>query len=348
MLLLLASLMFSAFFYGHSVVHPIKIFSTVIALFFLVDHCARKGSIPILLKAMSDLLILWLLIHSLTLVLFPDGFVSQEMMLASGGTEISTNYWFLGWPKRIAYYAMPALMASISYSYMAYHRIASIRTFTAIVLFLFPAIKSWAAGALAILCIFFLLLLFWTRPFFRRMMKPYTLLAIAWLWWFCIVVFRLQKYFSFIIVDVLHKDLTFTGRTILWDLALERFSSSPIIGTGFFMESTPEHLYRLFSGFAPNAHSLPLDLMVGGGLISIIIYLWLQLHARKKISPFTGSTLNSAIIMLSAFVLIFNTQTDPLYAPSVFVPLIFAEHIGTIINIKRPGKYQDFGLANKI
>lgn len=48
-----------------------------------------------------------------------------------------------------------------------------------------------------------------------------------------ITFFKIQYLFSFIIVDILHKDLTMTGRTNVWNIGFEGFFSSPLLGCGF-------------------------------------------------------------------------------------------------------------------
>ena len=47
-----------------------------------------------------------------------------------------------------------------------------------------------------------------------------------------IVLLRLQNIFSFIIQNILGKDLTFTGRTRIWDNAIEFIKARFIIGYG--------------------------------------------------------------------------------------------------------------------
>lgn len=47
-----------------------------------------------------------------------------------------------------------------------------------------------------------------------------------------VTFFNIQHFFSFIIVDILHKDLTMTGRTNVWNIGYKGFFSSPIWGCG--------------------------------------------------------------------------------------------------------------------
>ena len=42
----------------------------------------------------------------------------------------------------------------------------------------------------------------------------------------------MQNLFAFLIEDILHKNLTLTGRTVIWDRTLELIGEKPILGHG--------------------------------------------------------------------------------------------------------------------
>ena len=71
------------------------------------------------------------------------------------------------------------------------------------------------------------------------------------------------------IVDVLGKDMTFTGRTEMWDSALRVISESPIWGYGF-VDSDWFHAHM--SNRAIGAHNFILNTMVYGGIILLALY----------------------------------------------------------------------------
>ncbi|MFR3202482.1 MAG: O-antigen ligase family protein [[Clostridium] leptum] len=60
---------------------------------------------------------------------------------------------------------------------------------------------------------------------------------------FVIVIFRMQNLFAFLIEDILHKNLTLTGRTVIWDRTLELIGEKPILGHGvpFYEDRKPQY-----------------------------------------------------------------------------------------------------------
>ena len=62
---------------------------------------------------------------------------------------------------------------------------------------------------------------------------------------FLVVVCRIQNLFSFIIVDMLGKDLTFTGRTRDWDLAFELIPQRLLLGYGSMNQAICLHKERV-------------------------------------------------------------------------------------------------------
>lgn len=52
-----------------------------------------------------------------------------------------------------------------------------------------------------------------------------------------IVIFKIQNYFKFLIVEILHKDITFTRRTIIWEKVLEKIKEKPLFGYGMHVDT---------------------------------------------------------------------------------------------------------------
>ena len=85
-----------------------------------------------------------------------------------------------------------------------------------------------------------------------------------------ITFFKIQYLFSFIIEDILHKDLTMTGRTNVWNIGFDGFFSSPILGCGFISKTIDNGYVQL--------------LFMGGiiGTIAYFTFLFLALKAFCK------------------------------------------------------------------
>ncbi|HLS95743.1 MAG TPA: O-antigen ligase family protein, partial [Sphingobacterium sp.] len=70
---------------------------------------------------------------------------------------------------------------------------------------------------------------------YRRVPKLFRMkaaLLIIFIVFLSIVLLRLQYLFEFFIVDILNKDITLTGRLVIWDEAIMLFSNQPFFGYG--------------------------------------------------------------------------------------------------------------------
>ena len=95
-----------------------------------------------------------------------------------------------------------------------------------------------------------------------------TYLVINAFYFFGIIIMRVQEYFAFIIVDMLGRDLTFTGRIDIWDKALKAFLGSPVFGMGEITSSESKALIG-----ATHAHNYYLDLLYKSGIFGLVIFI---------------------------------------------------------------------------
>ena len=72
-----------------------------------------------------------------------------------------------------------------------------------------------------------------------------------------------------LIQNVLHKDLTFSGRTEIWQLCIEMISKHPVIGYGNFESGW----IITWHGIDRNAHNLFFDILIQGGIVMLGGYL---------------------------------------------------------------------------
>ena len=75
---------------------------------------------------------------------------------------------------------------------------------------------------------------------------------------------------SWFIKEVLGKDMTFTGRTYMWDSALRVIAESPVWGYGFVDR---EWYLSHMSTLAIGAHNYILNVLIFGGIILLALYI---------------------------------------------------------------------------
>lgn len=84
----------------------------------------------------------------------------------------------------------------------------------------------------------------------------------------------------YIVVDVLHKDLTFTYRTYMWEGGMNLFLRSPLWGWGF----PNADWYRAnMESLAIGPHNFLLSILINGGVLLMSLYLYICFEAFKAI-----------------------------------------------------------------
>ena len=116
-----------------------------------------------------------------------------------------------------------------------------------------------------------------------------------------IVLFRMQYLFEDIIVNKLHRNLTFTGRTSIWDTTISYIVKNPFLGYGVEDFST-----RLVTKGIFHAHSTYLNILLEGGIIALIAYFFLLFSVWKAIKK---NKENNIISLLSWGTLIYFIMT---------------------------------------
>ncbi len=111
----------------------------------------------------------------------------------------------------------------------------------------------------------------------------------------------------YIIQDLLHKDLTFTNRTYLWDASVTLFGQSPIWGYG---QMDVEWMHKNISPIAIGPHNLILFILLEGGLLLITAFLASMLIAFKRIH---GHREASAYMLLAGLTTLLFMQTMEVY-----------------------------------
>ena len=122
---------------------------------------------------------------------------------------------------------------------------------------------------------------------------------------FAVIIFKFQDVFSFIIVDLFGKDLTFTGRTDIWNTAIELISFNPLLGYGNMSEI--QRIIMFNNQNAVHCHNLLLDIIFQVGILGIAIFIYIINIVRKQIKKYNSkvakflswSILVYAIILLT-------------------------------------------------
>lgn len=113
----------------------------------------------------------------------------------------------------------------------------------------------------------------------RHVMR-YTGIVNIILFFLLIVIGNIQV-FSYIIVKLLHRDLTLTARTVIWNITLEKISQKPILGNGYVTGKQFESMLPSIIGV--NAHNTYLMVIYMGGFIMFFFFVLVYISAQKNV-----------------------------------------------------------------
>lgn len=173
----------------------------------------------------------------------------------------------------------------------------------------------WSATSIMGMALFILLFIFRNKlP--SKIYNPFFCLLIFVALNVLIVFFRIQNLFSWIIVDVLGKDITFTGRTRIWDIAINLIKKKALFGYGetdiIYIEHTWGSYYKLM------AHNHFLDIMILGGVMSLICYILYLVYNAYILKKYANYQLTKVFVSYLYAILIMTitekiTPIEPVF-----------------------------------
>ena len=294
--------------------------SISISIFFpiyLANYFIRKDA-KSFFKGLNLLLEIFIYINFLTIILFPNGLYQ--------GTINKVNY-FLGYDNGHINYFLLGMAVSGIHAYLTHGKIISFRSIIMYIICLLSVLIRWTATGVGGL-ILFPIVLGICYLLKGKWVNVYSLLATAFLVTIGIVIFQIQNLFSFIIVDILKKDITFTGRTTIWARSIENIVNSHFLGKGY-ADLSQRALENGGKGLV-NAHNQILEICYLGGiplLISfgaIIVVTTKPLYEKRKTSV---AWLLTALLFIYGIMMIFEAYN----LCHFFLILVFGYNISQVI-----------------
>ena len=260
------SLLFSTFYFSLSYANLIFEFVSILSwiVLFKINMFDNKDSF---LTTLENIFLILLLINFVTIILFPGGFY-----LNSSG--YSGNY-FLGYDNNLITYIFPALALSFTNSLNRNGKIGIKSIFLTVISF-FSIIFTWSVTGVVSMFIMIVLFSMYTIKKKDFPIKKYIVVALSL--FIGIVFLRFQNIFSFIIEGWLKKDLTFTGRTYIWDIFINEIKKSILIGHGVV-----DNKYLIYTLNAGHAHNYFLQILYQGGIVTFSMFLGFFFSAINKV-----------------------------------------------------------------
>ena len=186
-------------------------------------------------------------------------------------------------------------------------------------------IRAWAATCMVIFIIY-LFLVMYQRNMIMRLCTPWSAFLANFIFSVIVIFFQIQNMFSWLIVDILHKDLTLSGRTRIWNAVIANISRKPLLGYGTNLSGRLSINYIRYNGVSSMhlfSHNIFLEVMIQGGCIALLFLAMLYIVADRKIKKAENIYNLKTMICISMFsILLMQFSEFILYEPFVNIPLI--------------------------
>ena len=152
--------------------------------------------------------------------------------------------------------------------------------------------------------------------------------ALATAFWLVVVFVRKIPFIESFIINTLHRDMTFSGRTVIWDTVIPVIAANPFLGRG--LNSQIPVAWNV--GYVTHTHDYFLDLLYKGGIAALLIQLYIFAISFRELHRASANNL-SKIISLLVFAFIFAGVFGSLNNPAFFMLLCIGFNIKTIITL---------------
>ena len=192
-----------------------------------------------------------------------------------------------------------------------YNKIRIIFYINYVVAFISAFFVQSATFKISMLMFLFCYFFFFATSFLPRIVFNYKVyLTLAYIIFIGLVFFNVQNNFG-TLLGSLNRDITFTGRTEIWDKTLEEIEDNKIIGTGYMNMKQRMEKMNIY-----HAHSTYLNILLESGIIGELTYLILLIFIGCRIKKIDDKNLvNIASFAIFTYLImsIFEVYIDILY-----------------------------------
>lgn len=237
----------------------VKLYGTWFILSAYIELCIKHAK-ERLLSVLNIFCIVIILIQFLTIIIFPNGM---------HGSTPEFPVYFLGYDNSTALTILLGAMYCFFYGYYTRRQIYKTVSYGIVIISAAIFFKTWSATGIvgSILLLIFCICLHGNNKYpkifnLRNYFIVFSIILLG------IVFLRLQNLLAPIIQDILHKDLSLSGRTAIWDRVIIQLKKHPFLGTGIYDFDTRMSIMCIY-----HAHCALLQIMLEGGILGLLTYL---------------------------------------------------------------------------
>ena len=292
----------------------VPIFELIIYADIVLNLDAKKG-----IKRLSNIFFLFVVANIISIIVFPNGLFKSALY---------SNNWILGYDNMHIMYYIPAIVLEKINCILSGKK-HSFRYLFLITMITYAVIFCFSANSLVAYCLFMFLLVF-SNIDRKAIFNAYTVTIIFSVLSLLIVVFSANfEVVNLFITNILHKSLTFSGRTGIWALALAYIAKKPFLGYG--LEPVEMVTSKFGSIHATHAHNTILDVMYKGGTISFFAFAYMFYLSAKNLYHNRTDILAKVITygLFAIYIMsIFEAREDKF---GLYIILLLGFKIGEII-----------------
>lgn len=258
-------------------------------------------------------------LYYMTVIVVLGNFVSLFFPVYSGGEEM----YFLGGKNQFSMAIVLVIAVTYIYSLTVYKKVKPFPLF----IILLGMINTYAVGSGTGIVVSLLLAIFVFSPI--RKFPPFGVYLLSYIVVFTsVVIYRLHEvWFGNFIVNYLGKDLTFTNRTYIWDLVIEKAKDSILLGEGRGNTLILEGISYLRVN---EAHNGFLQIVLESGVLGLFSFLLVIIIVGKKLTIYKNHRF-SPVLSFSIFVfMIIGLTESAFYRKEFWILLILAYGIKQI------------------
>jgi len=260
----------------------------------LVVEYGIKFHKKIFIKTTANYLKMLVIINFISILFNPSG-----MYIDNIGYH---QNWLLGYKNIHILFIIPAIMFDFIYSYY-YENKLNIKNYIFLIISYISIIlvdSSTSLIGLTIILIFVIL----NKIFIKlKILNIKTYFATTIIAFFSLIIFRIQNYFQYFIVNILHRNINFTNRTYIWDYVISFIKNKPLLGYGVensFVRYNKTLYYQSF-----HAHNQILEIIYKSGFIGLISFIIIIIMSIRQLYENKDNIISKmlSIILFSYFVM---------------------------------------------
>ena len=314
----------TTFFLSGNTLSYYQVFLPVAAMALLIELAIiYKGYA--LLDAVAVFRI-YLYINFLLIILFRQGVSGPER-------------WLLGYRNMQSWTILPVVTLLVIRAFWKFGKLDIVTVLdlmiSLITLIVIKSATSWVGAFVYLIFFCISLICYKKRKAIPGIINLFDGLAVSVLFFAGIVVFKLQAVFEPLIVSVFHRDISFTGRTRVWDMALQYIREHWLVGAGYlkraeYIKLFPDDVFQY-----PHPHNYFLSLLMQGGIVLLgIVTIGFVISGIRLWKNRDCLAANLLLAFLLSILVMGFTEALSIYmCPLMYPMLVLSMHAEELRNI---------------